>query len=328
MTGKKVEDLLLRPAGVIALGAVVGLIGWGVGGLVIGAVAGIALSFLVGIVVNWWQGGPVPRKHRHELVRKVLTQDRDTIGPAYPNLDESDWFEAVEEDLNAIIERAASQAPSPGSVWNAENMLRAATNLAFEQETEERKELYRVLGGHIQSEWYLKEYREERDAELQARKTRIGNFVYEPLESSTGEATAHTLGTATEDLKKEQGVIIRQGAELELVCGPKAPPHGEINLLTGSELTDDGEVRVEWWFDNGVRHEALWKVDSSAGATLQAAGYLTLDESESVRGFVADAAEAEQVTLSFKEADGASVRYSFGLDGLSEGLEYMPCFQN
>lgn len=289
-----------------------------------GAIGGFVTSFLVGVVVNRIQSGAIPRKYKHELVQKVLDLDRETVRAAYPSLDEEEWFDAVETSLDDVTERAVSIAPNHESVWAAGNVLQAAGELALEKEAQGQRNLYRRLAQRIADEWYLKDFREARDADLEARKTQISDFEYRPLESTSGEVEAHILSTATENLRREQGVTVREGAVLELVCSSRLP-RGEINLLTGIDLGDNDEVEVEFAFDDQKVLHGRWMAERS----LRASGYVRVTEPEPVRSIVERATGANQLTLYIYSLSGEDPStYTFGLRGLTDALKRMPCFED
>lgn len=154
MLSERAKNWLVGPKALIAASAIVGLIGWGGSGLILGGLFGVVASLLVGVIVNKVQGGAIPRKVKKELAERVAIQNPDVVEAAYPDLSKTEWVDALQEDAEAIVERAVKLAPSHEMVWSENNVMAAAMEVAEEQETEEARALYKCIAQQIWTDWY------------------------------------------------------------------------------------------------------------------------------------------------------------------------------
>lgn len=154
MLSERVKNWLVGPKALIVAAAVIGLVGWGGIGMVVGAVAGFLVTVLIGIVIRRTAGGMIPPKVRRELVESVASRHPEIVSAAYPDVPETEWVDRLEEDVEAIIEKAVDLAPSNEDVWMEGNVLRAATEVTAEQTTEEDRALFECIGREIAKDWY------------------------------------------------------------------------------------------------------------------------------------------------------------------------------
>lgn len=144
----------MGPKALIAAAAIIGLIGWGGLGLVVGAVGGFAVTVVIGILVRKFGGGMIPPSERRELAESVAFRHPDVVEAAYPDVPKTERVDTLEEDAEAIAERAVKLAPANEDVWMQGNVLRAVEELAREQETQEARALYECLEREILEDWY------------------------------------------------------------------------------------------------------------------------------------------------------------------------------
>lgn len=154
MLSERAKNWLAGPKALITAAALVGLIGWGGRGLLIGGVGGLVASLLIGVVINKVAGGMIPPQARKELAESVALMHPDIVEAAYPDTPKTEWVETLQDDAETIAERAVDLAPSHEMVWSQGNVLRAAGELAQEQETEEARALYECMGRQIARDWY------------------------------------------------------------------------------------------------------------------------------------------------------------------------------
>lgn len=151
---ERAKNWLVGPKALITAAAIIGLVGWGGIGLVVGGVAGFLATVLIGIVVRSTSGGMIPPKARRELAERVASRHPEIVSAAYPDVPETEWVDRLEEDAEAIIEKAVDRAPSNEEVWMEGNVLRAATEVTAEQATEEDRALFGCIGREIAKDWY------------------------------------------------------------------------------------------------------------------------------------------------------------------------------
>lgn len=156
MLSEKVKNWLVGPKALIVVAAIIGLVGWGGLGLIVGGVIGVVASLVFGVVVNQIQGGMIPREVRKELAEKVAIRNSDVVEAAYPELPKTEWVDALEDDAESIAARAVELAPSHEMVWAENNVLRAAREVAEQQETEAARALYKCMARQIAVDWYQK----------------------------------------------------------------------------------------------------------------------------------------------------------------------------
>lgn len=154
LLSERAKNWLAGPKALIVAAALIGLIGWGGKGLIIGGVTGLVASVLVGVIVRRISGGMMPRKVRKELVEGVAIRHPEVVEAAYPDIPKTEWYDALEDDAEAIAQKAVELAPSHEMVWSEGNIIRAIQELTAEQETEEARALYECMGKEIVRTWY------------------------------------------------------------------------------------------------------------------------------------------------------------------------------
>ncbi len=144
----------MAPYILIGIVAVVGLLGWGIPGLIGGGVVGYALAFLLGETYNKIQGGAVPRKAREALIARLLAEDLETVQAALPGRSGQALYSALDDAINILGRRAISLSPNNSVVWTDRVVLAAVEFLILEQPTPAARALYQAIGKWIAVDWY------------------------------------------------------------------------------------------------------------------------------------------------------------------------------
>ena len=101
------------PLLVIGVAALIGLFGWGLRGLIIGAVGGVVFNLALGSIFTLFSGGLLPRKVRKQTAAGFIVLHPDLVQSAFPDTSQTAIQKAVERCIEGIFRRAATD----NSLW-------------------------------------------------------------------------------------------------------------------------------------------------------------------------------------------------------------------
>lgn len=141
---------------VIGVSALIGLLGWGLKGLILGAVGGWILNMVFGTVLMLASGGLVPRKVRKQAASRFIALYGDLARGAFPDALESALQKSVERSIEAIFKRAASDNRSMdlNAALSRAAIQDAAGALIAEEQGSEMRTFLIKLEEHIEREMY------------------------------------------------------------------------------------------------------------------------------------------------------------------------------
>ena len=141
---------------VIGIAALIGLFGWGLEGLIVGAVGAYALAMVLGSVFWAFSGGLLSRKVRKSTAVRFVALHDQLISAAFPNASYAERQRSVEMCLEKIFRRAAIDDNSMNldAGLNRTAIQAAAAALIAEEQRSEMKALIASLEQHIEREMY------------------------------------------------------------------------------------------------------------------------------------------------------------------------------
>jgi len=140
----------------IGVAALVGLFGWGLKGLLIGAIGGWGFSLLFGSILTLFSGGLLPRKVRKETAIYFITLHPELARNAFPNTSEAGLQKSVERSIESIFKRAVTDNKSMNleARWDRTAIQAANAALIAEEPRPEMKAYLAALEQHIEREMY------------------------------------------------------------------------------------------------------------------------------------------------------------------------------
>jgi len=141
---------------VIGIAALVGLFGWGLKGLIVGAVGGWVFNMALGLVLTLFSGGLLPRKVRKQAASSFIALHGAMIQRAFPNKTQPQLLRSIEERIEAIFKRASIDNKSMNLEAGMDRgaIQAAAAALVAEEQQGEMKDLIAALEQHIERELY------------------------------------------------------------------------------------------------------------------------------------------------------------------------------
>jgi len=141
---------------VIGVATLIGLFGWGLKGLILGAIGGWLFNLLLGGILLLFSGGLVPRKVRKQATRRFIVIHRDLARSAFPDAAERELQRAVERYIEGIFKRASidNKSMDLDAGWDRAAIQAAAAALIAEERRPEIKSFLTALEEHIEKEMY------------------------------------------------------------------------------------------------------------------------------------------------------------------------------
>jgi hypothetical protein len=96
----------------IGIVALIGLFGWGLKGLIVGAITGYVFSVLLGLALVGISGGLLPRKVRQQTASSFIALHPDLVRSMFTNMSHSALQKAVEHSVESIFRRASKDSKS------------------------------------------------------------------------------------------------------------------------------------------------------------------------------------------------------------------------
>jgi hypothetical protein len=144
------------PYVVIGIAAVIGLFGWGVSGLILGAFAGYVLNMVLGLVFGLLSGGLLPRKVRRDTASTFIASHADEARRAFREASQLELQRLVEQRIERIFKRAAMDNKSMDLQAGLDRraVAVAAAAVVTDEHNPEVKTLLIALAGHIDTHMY------------------------------------------------------------------------------------------------------------------------------------------------------------------------------
>ena len=141
---------------VIGVAALLGLFGWGLKGLILGAIGGWLFTLLLGAALLLFSGGLLPRKERKQVASRFIAIHRDLARSAFPGESERELQRAVERYIEGIFRRASSDNNSMDldAALDRKAIRAAASALITEERRPQMKSFLGALEEHIEKEMY------------------------------------------------------------------------------------------------------------------------------------------------------------------------------
>lgn len=141
---------------VIGAAALVGLFGWGLKGLILGASGGLVFSLLFGTVLTLFSGGLLPRKVRKEAARRFIALHPDLAQSVFLEASQPATQRSVERCIEAIFKRATAGNKSMNleAGWDRAAIQVAAAALIAEEPRPAMQAFLAALEQHIEREMY------------------------------------------------------------------------------------------------------------------------------------------------------------------------------
>ena len=141
---------------VIGVAALIGLFGWSLKGLIVGAVGAFVLNMLLGVVLTLFSGGLLPRKVRKETASSFITLHNELIHSAFPNTSQIQLQKLIEGRIEKIFKRANIDNKSMNLEAGVDRtaIQAAVVVLISEEQRSEMKTLLASLEQHIEREMY------------------------------------------------------------------------------------------------------------------------------------------------------------------------------
>lgn len=141
---------------VIGVAALVGLFGWGLKGLIIGAVGGVVFNFVLGSIFTLFSGGLLPRKVRKETAAGFMVLHPDLVQSAFPDTSQTAIQKTVERCIERIYKRAAkdNRSMDQAAFLDRDAIQAAASVLIAEEQRPEMKAFLTSLLQYIDREMY------------------------------------------------------------------------------------------------------------------------------------------------------------------------------
>ena len=141
---------------VIGILALVGLFGWGLKGLILGAIAGFVFNLLFGSLLTMLSGGLLPRKLRKQTASRFIILYPELAQNVIPNTSERSLQKSVERSIEAIFKRSGTDNRSLDLVaaLDITAIRAAAAALISEEQRPEMKKFLDSLEQHIEREMY------------------------------------------------------------------------------------------------------------------------------------------------------------------------------
>ena len=144
----------MAPVWTIVVFAALGFLFKGFAGLIGGVALGLVVTFALGGAVQLFQGGPVPRKVRHQLAANMVANHTSVVEKAFPGKQGPELYSAVEEQINRLVRKAISIAPSNAAVFDKATIMLALAGIAAEEPDPGIRDFYAHLTDQIASDWY------------------------------------------------------------------------------------------------------------------------------------------------------------------------------
>jgi hypothetical protein len=128
---------MMMPIFTIVLCAFAGFLSYGVVGLIGGAVAGWALSMLIGIIATAWSGGLLPRKERKRVALLFYMDHQPMVDSCTMGMTKQQKLRIVEGLIERLFRRATLAAPMTSKSMG---MSRAEVEEAARIEATEEKD--------------------------------------------------------------------------------------------------------------------------------------------------------------------------------------------
>ena len=144
------------PLVVIGVAALIGLFGWGLKGLIIGAVGGLVFNLALGSIFTLFSGGLLPRKIRKQTATGFIVLHPDLVQSAFPDASQTAIQKAVERCIEGIFRRAAkdNRSMDQAASLDRDAIQAAACVLIASEQRPEMKSLLASLLQYIEREMY------------------------------------------------------------------------------------------------------------------------------------------------------------------------------
>ena len=141
---------------VIVVAALIGLFGWGLKGLIIGAVGSWLFNMALGLVLTFFSGGLLPKKVRKQAASSFIALHDAIVQRAFPSTAAPQLQRSIEETIEAIFKRAAVDNRSMNLEAGMDKgaIQAAAAALVAEEQRSEMKDVIAALEQHIERELY------------------------------------------------------------------------------------------------------------------------------------------------------------------------------
>lgn len=141
---------------VIGAAALIGLFGWGVKGLIIGAVGGVVFNLALGSISMLFSGGLLPRKVRKQTAAGFIVLHPDLVKSAFPDASQAAIQKTVERCIVGIFRRAAkdNRSMDQAAYLDSDAIQAAASVLIAEEKRPEMKTFLASLLQYIDREMY------------------------------------------------------------------------------------------------------------------------------------------------------------------------------
>lgn len=141
---------------VIGIAALIGLLGWGMEGLIFGAIGGFIFSPIFGSLLTLCSGGLLPRKVRKQTAARFMALYPDLVQRAFPNTPETERQELVEGFIEGIFKRSVidSKSMHMEAGWNRNAIQDATAKLIAEEQHPDMKTFLASLEQYIEQEMY------------------------------------------------------------------------------------------------------------------------------------------------------------------------------
>lgn len=141
----------MLPYIIIGVFALIGLLVWGVWGLIVGSIGGYVITLLLGSLSERIQGGILPQKVRTDLAAKFIFENSEIVASAFPRISATEVESVVERAIEDICKKAASDNKSLNvqDAWTRSATLSAGYALAEAEEGTEKKVFLLALTEHV-----------------------------------------------------------------------------------------------------------------------------------------------------------------------------------
>jgi hypothetical protein len=146
----------MLPYLVIGVAALIGLFGWGLKGLIIGAIGGVVFNLALGSLFTLFSGGLLPRKVRKQTACGFIVLHPDLVQSAFPDTSQTALQKAVERCVERIFKRAGTDNKSMNleASLDRDAIQSAAFALIAEEQRPEMKAFFASLLQYIDREMY------------------------------------------------------------------------------------------------------------------------------------------------------------------------------
>jgi len=144
----------LIPHFTIAVIGIVGLLFGGLTGLVVGLVGGYILVTLFGLILFKVSGGILPKKVRIETSKKFVIDYDSLFWEVMPDASFDEKVDYIENLLEQIIRRAATQAPDTHSGMSYHDVDSIIDSVIDEEKNPEKREIIISFWHYLIEEWY------------------------------------------------------------------------------------------------------------------------------------------------------------------------------